>query len=454
MMKTENSINPAGPKGYPFIGSILDLTSRPLKWLQSLTDEYGDVAKFRLLKREVYLVNHPDLVREILGKRVDNYTKKSVAFKIVKVVLGESTFTSTGEVWKRKRKLAQPSFHKNRIANLSVMMTDTIEEMLDEWEIICDKKETINVADAMMRLTLKVVVRALFSTALSKEEVQTVADVFTPLLEETNARISFPIRTFHRLRRKRNAAYFENIKKLDDIIYRIIHERRNASSPPTDLLQMLMDARDEETGEPLNDEELRDEVMTVFIAGHETTANAMAWLWMVLSQQPDVRNRVEEEVEQVLGKRIPVASDFPDLPYLLKVFKETLRIYPPVPILPRRVEQDDVLGDYFIKGGSEVFFSPYLLHRHPDFWEDPESFNPDRFDKDLIRRQHTFAYLPFGGGPRLCMGNNFAMMEAVFIIAMATQRFRLNLVSDAPNEPLVTLTTRPKGGVVVRLERR
>lgn len=454
-MTTEQKIEPQGPKGYPIIGNLLEMASnQKLDWLQALTNEYGDVAKFRLINRNVYLVNHPDLVREILGKRIDNYTKKSLAFKLVKVVLGESTFTSMGTVWKRKRQLAQPSFHKNRISNLSEIMTDTIEDMLNDWEGKCDKNETINVSDAMMRLTLEVVVRALFSTALSKEEVQTVADVFTPLLEETNSRIAFPIQFLHKLPTKRNTTYRENIDKLDQIIFRIIKERRTASKPNADLLQMLMDARDEESGEPLDDQELRDEVMTVFIAGHETTANAMSWLWAVLSQKPEIREKVENEVDAVLGKRKPMAADFPNLPYCLKVFKETLRIYPPVPILPRHVEEDDVLGEYLIKGDSEVFFSPYLLHRHPDFWENPEVFDPERFERANERKQHSFAYLPFGGGPRLCMGNNFAMMEAVFIIAMTAQRFRLNLLPNAKLEPLVTLTTRPKNGVDVKLERR
>ncbi len=454
MSDTKNII-PQGPAGYPIIGSLLNLASpQRLVWLQALTDKYGDVAKFRLLKREVYLVNHPDLVRELLVQKVDNYTKRTVAFSIVKKVLGESTFTATGDVWKRKRKLVQPSFHKNRISNLGEIMTEAIEDMLNDWELICDKKGTVEVTDAMMRLTLTVVVKALFSTALSKEEVQTVADVFTPLLDETNFRASFPIRMLHQFRAKKNAAYEKNIADLNEIIFRIIRERRTSTKSHNDLLQMLMEAQDEETGELLNDEELRDEVMTVFIAGHETTANAMSWLWAILSQQPDIREKVELEVDEVLGKKKPTAADFPNLSYSLKVFKETLRLYPPVPILPRRIEADDVLGNYKVKGGGEVFFSAYLLHRHPDFWENPETFDPNRFERETERKQHPFAYLPFGGGPRICLGNSFAMMEAVFIVAMTTQRFRLNLVSDKPIVPLISLTTRPKGGVQVRLERR
>jgi len=217
---------------------------------------------------------------------------------------------------------------------------------------------------------------------------------------------------------------------------------------------MLMDATDEETSEPLSDEELRDEVMTVFIAGHETTANAMSWLWTLLSKYPEIRTKVEAEVSEVLGNRVPEPSDFPKLSYCLKVFQETMRLYPPVPILPRKVEADDVLGNYNIKAGHSVFFSPYLLHRHPDYWENPTVFDPERFDKELSRKRHVFSYLPFGGGPRICLGNNFAMMEAVFITAMATQRFRLQVPTDAKIEPVISLTTRPKRGVPIQLERR
>ncbi len=454
-MITTKHITPKGPSGYPIIGNLFKVASNQrLVWLQSLTEQYGDVSKFQLLKKEVYLVNHPDLVRDLLVKKVDNYTKRTVAFSVVRKVLGESTFTAMGDVWKRKRQLVQPSFHKTKISNLTEIMTDTIEEMLNDWEVVCDKKETIDVADAMMRLTLSVVVRALFSTALTKEEVQTVANVFTPILEEASTRASYPLKFLSKFRTKQNAIYKKNIKQLDDIIFRIIKDRRTSTSTHNDLLQMLMDAREEGTDDPLTDQELRDEVMTVFIAGHETTANAMSWLWVILSQQSEFREKVEKEVEEALGKRTPTAADFPKLPHSLKVFKETLRLYPPVPILPRNVEQDDALGDYLIKGGGEVLFSPYLLHRLTDFWENPETFDPERFEREAERKRHPFAYLPFGGGPRICLGNNFAMMEAVFILAMTTQRFRLNLISDKPVEPLITLTTRPKGGVHVRLERR
>ncbi len=449
------SIEPTGPKGYPFIGSLLDLASaKRLDWFQSLTQKYGDVSKFRLINSDVYLINHPDLVKQVLTKKSSNYTKKSIAFKMVKVVLGDSTFTAMGDNWRRKRRLVQPSFHKERIAALSTAITDTIAEILDEWEVACNKKQTLNVAHEMMQLTLKVVVKSLFSTALSKEEVQTVANVFTPLLEATNKRVVFPFQWLYRLPTTKNALYQKYIDDLDAIIFRIIKDRRKMSEPPNDLLQMLMDAQDEETGKPLSDEELRDEVMTVFIAGHETTANAMAWLWALLSQHSIVREKVEAEVAEVLDSRTPTPADFPKLAYTLKVFKETMRLYPPVPVLPRKVEADDVLGNYIIKGGNSIFFSPYLLHRHPDFWENPNVFDPHRFDKEAQKKQHTFAYLPFGGGPRICLGNNFAMMEAVFITAMVTQRFKLNLPPNTTVEPQISLTTRPKGGVPIQLERR
>tara|TARA_B110001452_G_C15235961_1_gene427917 strand:+ start:2252 stop:3613 length:1362 start_codon:yes stop_codon:yes gene_type:complete len=448
-------IKPQGPRGYPFIGNIAKLASaNRLDWLQSISDTYGDVVRFKLLKRNVYLVNHPDLVRDMLTRNSKNYTKKTIGFKMVKVVLGESTFTAMGDEWRRKRLAVQPYFHRKKIANLATIMTDCIEEMLTEWETICDHGKTLETTDAMMQVTLKVVVKALFSTALSDEDIQTVADIFNPLLAATNQRVVLPFPLLYKLPSNRNKQYPRYIAQLDDIIYRIIRQRKVTDKKPMDLLQMLMDATDEETGQPLSDEDLRNEAMTMFIAGHETTANAMSWLWSILAQQPDVRAKVEQEVDQVLGTRTPVADDFSNLPYCQKVFKETMRLYPPVPLLPRHVENDDVLGKYALKGGSDVLFSAYLLHRHPNFWENPETFNPHRFDADAERQRHPYAYIPFGGGPRLCLGNNFAMMEAVFILAMTTQRFKLNLTPNANIKPLISLTTRPKYGVPVILERR
>lgn len=445
---------PQGTTGYPVIGNLLNLaSSNRLDWFQSLNDRFGEISTFKVMKTNVYLVNHPEYVKEILTSKMPTYTKRTIGFKIIKVVLGESIFTASHDVWKRKRRIAQPYFHKKIISNLATIMTDVITEMLDKWEEKCDKGETVDIMDAMMRLTLDVVVRTLFSTALTKEELQKVADVFTPILQETNNRNFYPFKFITQLPLKRNKDYKENVETLNQIIFSIIEKRRTSKEKHMDLLQMLMDARDEETGEALSDQELRDEAMTIFIAGHETTANAMSWLWVVLNQEKEVRERLDKEIHEVLGKRVPTAADFPNLPYTLKVFKEILRVYPPVPAVPRRIEKDDKLGEYQLEGGNDVFISPYLLHRHPDFWEDPEKFDPNRFDKEKERQRHTFAYLPFGGGPRICMGNNFAMMEAVFIIAMTSQRFKLKLLPNLKIKPSYKLTYRPNK-VLVKLERK
>lgn len=454
-MVAGKGLTPKGPTGYPIIGNLLNIASEDrMNWFQEIHETYGDVVKFKLFKRQVYLINHPDLVREILVQRRENYTKDTLSFKMVSAVLGESTFTAMGDSWQRKRKLAQPSFHKNRISNLGEIMTSAIEDMLEKWEGYCDEKQVVNVADEMMRLTLTVVVKALFSTGLSEEEVQTVADIFTPLLEDTNDRIVYPFKLLYQLPTAKNKAYQGYIDQLDAIIYRIIEERKTSEKDYNDLLQMLMDARTEDGNEPLSDQELRDEVMTIFIAGHETTANAMSWLWYILAQKPDLLKKVEQEVSEVLGECRPTAKDFASLEYCIKVFKETLRLYPPVPMLPRHIEQDDQLGGYQLEAGRDVFFGAYLLHRRPDFWKNPEEFDPHRFDKERERKRHTFAYLPFGGGPRICLGNNFAMMEAVFILAMTVQKFKLNLTTKQEIKPLITLTTRPEGGVPMTLERR
>ncbi len=446
---------PLGPSGYPFVGSLFHLAShKRMDWLQSSVDKYGDVIAFRLLKKRAYFINHPELVKDVLTRSSENYSKKTISFKIVKEVLGESTFTSVGDEWKRKRSLVQPYFHKGQIAGLGTLMTDCIEEMLDQWESECDAGRVIELTEAMMQVTLKVVVKALFSTALSHEDLQIVGASFPPLLTATNRRAALPFQLLNKLPLASNKNYRGYIEDLDQIIFRIIHERRASKETPTDLLQMLMDATDKETGQPLSDDELRNEAMTMFIAGHETTANAMSWLFAIVAQRPDVRLNIEREIDSVLGKRKPTSADFSDLDYCLKAFRETMRLYPPVPMLPRRVETEHNLGGYYIEGGSDLFFSPYLLHRHRDFWHNPEFFDPQRFTKEAQRAQHSYAYIPFGGGPRVCLGNNFALMEAVFIIAMITQKFRLTLTNKGKIEALMSLTMRPKYGVPIRLEKR
>ena len=453
---SQQNIIPKGPKGYPYLGSLLNFASpNRLAWLSDLKDKHGDVFKFTLLQEEYYLINHPDYVKEIMTSKMAQYSKDTGGFHTIKKVLGESVFTSMGDVWKRKRALAQPQFHKKKINNLSSIMTDTTEEMLERWEKKYQAKQAIDIKIEMMEITLGVVTKALFSTGLSKEEFQTVVDVFTPILLETNRRALYPFKFMRYFKPKQNQAYKDNIDTLDQIIFGIIEKRKTSSEEYTDLLQMFMDAKEEGTGEPLTDVELRDEIMTVFIAGHETTANALSWLWIVLAQQPAIRIKVEQEVAEVLGDRIPQVMDFPKLTYTLNVFKEILRLYPPVPMIPRKVEKDDHLGPFFIKANGTVFISPYFLHRHPDFWENPEEFDPSRFEKNTEKRQHPFAYLPFGGGPRICVGINFAYMEAVFIIAMVVQRFRLALPPNNKDiEAVFELTYRPKGEVNMHLIHR
>lgn len=451
----QSNIIPKGPKGYPYFGSLFNFSApNRLDWLADLNDKYGDVFKFKLLGQEFYLINHPDYVKEILTTKMHQYSKDTGGFKTIKKVLGESVFTTSGDIWKRKRKLTQPQFHKKKINNLSTIMTKATAEMLDNWEQACKAGQSIDIKLEMMQITLGIVAKTLFSTGLNAAEFQTVADVFTPILQETTRRALFPFKFLRHVYPKRNQQYKNNIKQLDNIIYNIIEKRKNTTDVYHDLLQMLIDARDADTDEPLSDVELRDEIMTIFIAGHETTANALSWLWIILDQKPAVRAKLEQEVAAVLGDRIPSVIDFPKLTYTMNVFKETLRLYPPVPLVPRQVEQTDKLGPYVIKEKSTVVIAPYFLHRHADFWENPEEFNPNRFDMNPQTRQHPFAYLPFGGGPRICMGINFAYMEAVFIIAMITQRFRLSLpANNKIVKAAFDATLRPKGTIKLHLEK-
>jgi len=446
---------PPRPKGKPILGNLFDLGSpNRLEWIHQITKKHGDVVNFNLLSLEAYFINHPDLVRHVLVTNRENYSKASLAFTMIKEVMGNSIFISNGDTWLSQRRLMQPGFHKTRIGQLGQIMVDTTQEMLETWEKYAETGTAFDAAEEMVKLTLRILTKSLFSTALTEEEIQKIATVFFPILEETNQRISYPIPILYKLPTKKNKAYIRNIADLDAIINRIIKERRSQEKPASDLLQMLMEAKDEETGKSLSDEELRNEIITILIAGHETTANALAWVWVFLSKHPLIRQQVQKELTDTLNGRLPKAADFSDLSYLTMVFKETLRLYPPIPLLARMTEKEDTLGGFFIPAGTEVYLSPHHLHRLPAFWDNPEGFDPTRFTREKERTRHSMAYLPFGGGPRMCLGLNFALLEAVLIIATVSQRFELDLISESKIEPFVSLTTRPKNGVWVRLKKR
>ena len=328
-------------------------------------------------------------------------------------------------------------------------MIDASEALADDW---ARRAGPFDVARDMMKLTLEIVQLTLLGVSSSAEEADQVGDAVGVVLEEINQRFNRLINPPANLPVIGNREFVRSVALLDRIVGRMITERRE-SGPGDDLLSMLLEARDEETGEGMDDRQLRDEVMTIFLAGHETTANALSWTYYLLGKNPHAARRMYAELDEVLGRgetsRRPTMEDLRALPYTRAVFEESMRLYPPAWILARSPIEDELLDGYHLPAQSRLFISPYVLHRHPDFWEDPEGFDPERFLGERKAKQHKFAYMPFGGGPRFCIGQSFAMMEGVLVLATLSRRFHLSLTPGHAVVPEALVTLRPKHGIQV-----
>jgi cytochrome P450 len=444
---------PPTPPGLPFLGNARGIRSAAHRGLLRAREQYGDVVHYYFARRHLYFFAHPDDVKYILVDNNRSY-HKGRGLQKTKPLLGEGLLTSEGEFWRRQRRLAQPAFHRDHVARLGTVMTSSTSALLERWQSLAGAGDTFNVAEEMMRLTLDIVTKALFTTALTPDEFVTVSTTMDPLLRDTVRRAQAMFEFMEKIPTPGKRRMEEYMAQLDGIVYRIIEERRRSGVDHHDLLGMLMSAQDEETGESMTDRQLRDEVMTLFLAGHETTALLLSWLWVSLSRHPDVRRRCIEEVDQVLDGRIPTASDIASLPYLGMVISETLRVYPPAWAIQRKSLVAHEIGGYPIPAGCSVLMSPYVTHRHPEFWENPEGFDPERFTAERVKERHRFAYFPFGGGPRICIGNTFAITEATLASAMILQHYEIDLVPGHSLEEDPVITLRPKHGIPVRLRAR
>ena len=421
------------------LGSLTRFRRDPLDLLMTGFRELGDVVRFRLFTRDLMLVAHPQDVRRVLQERSGNYNKQTRGFQVLRAFLRQGLLTSEGDHWLRQRRIAQPAFHRTRIAGFGDTMTQAAGDMVDRW-LGASASDVVDVTAEMMRLTLRIVGEALLSTDVS-HEADRVGQALNITLRQANDAIGriipWPEWWPTPARRRVRAA----MRILDDVILEIIAARRAGGTDPGDLLSMLMQARDEDTGEGMSDAQLRDEVMTVFLAGQETTAIALGWTWYLLAQHAAVRQRLHTALDTVLGGRTPTVADLPRLGFVEQVIKESMRLYPPAWVISRCAITDDILGGYRIPAGAIVLVSPYVTHRHPRFWGTPEAFDPDRFDTAPQTERPPFAYFPFGGGPRQCIGNSFAMMELVLVVATIAQRCELDLPpSDAVGtRPSITL---------------
>ena len=405
-----------------------------------------------------HLVSDPAVVRRVLLDNIDNYDKHTPAFDAVRVVLGNGMLTSGGAFWRRQRRIAQPAFHGESVRHFAPVISRLAAEMAAEWERAAAAGESVDACTDMMRVTLRIVAETLFGDDLAGAAAE-INRVFPMILACLAARVVSPIRPPLWLPTANNRRLRPALQSLSTIVEGLIATKRRrlaaGSGPPDrrrDLLTILMLARDAETGEAMSDAQLRDEVMTLMIAGHETTANALSWLWFLLDRHPDEQERLRAELVAATGGRAPTVEDLPQLPRLKAVIQETLRLYPPVWMFDRRALGPDDLGGTKVAKGDLVIFCPYAIHRLPELWPDPEAFRPERFEAGREEQKNKFAYLPFSAGPRTCIGNSFAMIESQIIVGTLLSRFRVRLADPTPIIPKPRVTLRTSRPVILRLE--
>lgn len=442
---------PLAPR-LPVVGHLFDFRRAPLHFLRTMRERHGDIVDVALGPLEVTLISHPDLIEDILVTRSKLWKKDRFLQTNLRPVLGDGLLSSEGDFWRKQRRLAQPAFHRDRIAAYAGIMVDHASRLARTWQ---DGQER-DVHTDMMRLTLDIVAQTLFGA-----EVGDHAGDVAEAIEAVLAVVADPLEVFlpvlKRMPTPQRRRFARGVKRLDGIIYGVIEARRKAGADGAkqadDLLSMLLHAQDED-GSQMSDKQLRDECLTLFLAGHETTAINLSWTWLLLSQHPAVKAKLQRELDAVLGERPPTFADVPALRTTSHIISESLRLCPPAWSLGREACEDVDVGGYRIPRGRQVWFCPWAIQRDPRWFDAPDAFRPERWDGDLAKRLPRFAYFPFGGGPRLCIGQAFAQLEAVLLLATLAQRFDVEVLPKPPAVPLPSVTLRPKHGLRVRLKRR
>jgi cytochrome P450 len=443
----------SSPRSLNPLKDTLAFHRRPLQFLAELQEHYGDIAQFRLAIWPMVFISHPDYIKHVLQDNHRNYDKDVLMFQLARPLAGNGLATVVGgNDWLRQRRLVQPAFHRQRIAALGTLMTDATKAMLQQWDIYACERQVFDVAEEMTNLTLRTASRSLFSVDVSAK-TNSFCQAFLQASAFLIDHISMPFPPLF-IHTPRNRRFWSAIQKMDAVAYEIIRDRRQQQEEDVgDLLSILLNAVDE-NGQGMDDKQLRDEIMTLLLAGYETSANALAWTWYLLTQHPEVEERLHAELDQILAGRIPTVADLPQLNYTRMVLEEAMRLYPPVWVLMRRAIQDDEIDGYHIPANSYILWSPYISHRHPDFWEKPEQFYPEHFSAEGSAKRPRHAYMPFSSGPRVCIGNTFAMTGMQLILATIVQQYRVSLAPGHHVEPEPLLGLRPKKGVLVSIEHR
>jgi cytochrome P450 len=438
---------PARPGGW-LAGNLPEFRQDMLAFYTRLAREQGDLAAFRLGPRRLLLVSNPDLIEQVLVTNSRHFSKHYL-LRLLRPLLGDGLLESEGEFWLRQRRIMQPAFHRQRLEGYGAVAVECTRQMLAGWR----DGEARDLHVEMMRLTLDIAVRALLGIERAGD-TEGVSKALDLLMHDFIYRFEHPVTLPLWVPTPWNRRVAAALHFLDSLIRGLIRQRRSATGPGDDLLSRLLHARDEEDGRGMTDQQLRDEVMTLFLAGHETTANALAWTTYLLAQHPAVEEKLLREVREVVGERLPGPADLPRLAYTERVVLESMRLYPPVYAFGRQAVRACTIGDFEVPAGRTVIISQWVVHRDPRWWDRPEVFDPDRWVGQAARGLPKYAYFPFGGGPRVCIGNTFALIEATLVLATLVPRFRLRLAPGHMVKPWPSVTLRPAHGIPMLIASR
>lgn len=441
---------PPGPeKGIP-LSEAREVQQDTLGYIMKAAAKYGDIVRYPIGFWNIYFLNHPDYIQHVMLDNWQNYGRDTFQYNNFRYVTGDGLLTTDGDFWLRHRRLIQPSFHRQRLVGLVDKMVAVIDRMMTRWHNIAKAGETIDIDEEMMRVALEIVGQALFSIDLT-DDAHDLAHDMLELLDYVVFRAKILIVPPPIIPIPRNIRFRRNLKQFDNLIYGLIEQRRATPTDDDDLLNMLLQSTFQD-GTYMSDQEVRDECLTMLIAGYETVAAGLTWSFYLLSQHHDVRDKLEAEADALA--HAPTFADVAELGYTEQIFNEALRLYPPNWIISRNALAEDEIGGYYIPAKALVVLSSYAVHHNPDIWPDPYQFDPDRFTPDKVKARSKFAHIPFGGGPHLCIGKDFALVEAKLVLATVAQQFRLEVAEGVVVEPLPQVTIRPKYGLRMKLIRR
>jgi cytochrome P450 len=434
-----------GPKGYPLVGVVPFMIKQGAEYLLSVFQRYGDVAELRLLGRmRMFLISHPDDVEYVLKKNQRNFIVKRPSLHL-EAMMGKGLTLSNGDLWLHQRRLMQPAFHRQKIEAMVASISSHVAERIRHWEAA----GPIDLASEMEQLSLNAMLSALFGSGINRSETRRITDAVELVLRVAGRGMFLEVPPF--IPTPENLRVKRALRDLTEVVLGLIEQRRHASGEEQrqDLLSLLLEDHDGETA--MSEQQLRDEVTAVLVAGYESTAVTLTWVFYLLSQHPEVEQRLRQEIGTVLGNRSPTLADLPSLEYLHQVIAEAMRQYPAFWAMTRETVADDVIGGYPVPARSLIVVSPFVTHKHPGFWDQPDNFDPDRFSKERSVGRHRFAYFPFGAGPRVCIGERQAMMVLQLSLVTILQRYQLKLVPDHPVEIHTAMTIRPKYGMLMHV---